>query len=188
MGNFFFGDLAFAQQQLDMAVIAGTRQHLAVTNVIDAAVADVRPVRCTFLDQAHGDGGARPRVDALAVAEPRHVVVRPAQRQMQEADRIEHRQRRLAEGIEQALERGVGGAAAIGMAAHAIDDHEQRGLIGRGDGDAVLVVFAVTDQTQICMLDPQARAPAAKALQLLHFHASAKLSGRRFIAPRARTV
>ena len=68
----------------------------------------------------------------------------------------------LLERIQQALQRGVGGAAAVGMAAHAVDDDQQRGLVRDRDGDAVLVVFAITDQTQICMLDPQARAPAGR--------------------------
>ncbi len=66
---------------------------------------------------------------------------------MQEADGIEHRQGRLLEGIDQALERRIGGAAAIGMAAHTINDHEQRSLIGGGDGHSVLVVLTITDQT-----------------------------------------
>ena len=51
----------------------------------------------------------------------------------------------------------------------------------RRDRDAVLVVLAVTEQTQICILDPQARAPAATACQLLHFHATAISRARRFI-------
>jgi hypothetical protein len=107
----------------------------------------MRPVGGAFLDQADRDGRARPRIDALAVAQPGHVVMRAAQRQMQEADGIEHRQRCLLEGIEQALQRRVGGAAAVGMTAHAVDDHEQRGLIGRGYGHTVLVVLTIPDQT-----------------------------------------
>ena len=100
-----------------------------MTQVVHAAVADVRPERRAFLDEADRRGGARPRVDRLAVAELRDVVVRPAQRHVQEAERIEHRQRGLAERFEQALERGVRGAAAVGVAAHAVDDDQQRGLL-----------------------------------------------------------
>jgi hypothetical protein len=33
------------------------------------------------------------------------------------------------------------------MAAHTINDHEQRSLIGGGDGHSVLVVLTITDQT-----------------------------------------
>ena len=37
----------------------------------------------------------------------------------------------------------VSAARAIGMAAHAVDDHQQRRLLGDRDGDAILVVFAI---------------------------------------------
>ena len=47
----------------------------------------------------------------------------------------------LAERFEQALERRVRSAAAVGVAAHAVDDHQQSGLLLRRDRDAVLVVF-----------------------------------------------
>ena len=52
---------------------------------------DVRPIRRAFLYEAHGDGGARARIDALPIAQTRDFVVRPAQCQMQKADGIEHR-------------------------------------------------------------------------------------------------
>ena len=42
------------------------------------------------------------------------------------------------------------------MAAHAIDDDQQRGMLGRRDRDAVLVVFAVSEETDIGVFDPQA--------------------------------
>src|SRR5688572_4919608 len=152
----FFSDLAFAQQQLDVAVVAGPLHDFAVTQMVYTAVADVSPERRTFLDQADGRGSARPRVDRLAVTELCYFVVRTAQRHVQEAERIEHRQRSLAERFEQALERGVRGAAAVGVAAHAVDDDQQRGLLRHRDRYAVLVVFAVSEETHICVLDPQA--------------------------------
>ena len=126
---------------------------------------------------------ARGRVSiALAVAELRDVVVRPAQRHVQEAERVEHRQRGLAERFEQALERGVRGAAAVGVAAHAVDDHQQCGLLLRRDRDAVLVVFAVSEETQVCILDPQAGSGARP----VSCYTSAPAIGRarRFISPR----
>ena len=113
-------------------------------------------------------GRARPRVDALTVAQPRHFVVRPAQRQVQKAHGIEHRQRRVPEGIQQAFQCCIGGAAAIGMATHAVDHDQQRRLVVGGYRNPVLVVLTITDQTYICMLDPQARAPAGRLFQLLH--------------------
>jgi hypothetical protein len=68
----------------------------------------------------------------------------------------------LVEGVEQTLHGRVGGAAAIGMAAHAIDHDHQRRLVRSRNGDAILIVFAITDEAYICILDPQARAPAGR--------------------------
>ena len=52
------------------------------------------------------------------------------------------------------------------MPAHAVDHHEQRCLVVGGDGGAILIVFSITDQTEICILDPQARAPAGRLILL----------------------
>src|SRR4029453_1120259 len=80
VGQLFFGDLAFAQQQFDMTVVARALDQLALTDVIDAAVANVRPIRSAFLDGEGRDRRARPRVDALPTAKPRDFVMRATQR------------------------------------------------------------------------------------------------------------
>ena len=75
----------------------------------------------------------------------------------------------LLERVEQALERSVRSTTAVGVTAHAIDDDEERRLVARRDRDAILIVLSITDQAEICVLDPQsASAPAGTALQLLH--------------------
>jgi hypothetical protein len=162
--DFLFRDLAFAQQQLDMTVVASARVNSAVAYPVDAAVADVSPVGSAFLHEADGNRRARARIDALAAAEPRHVVVRLAQRQMEKTERVEQRVLRLMEGIQQALERGVSRATAVGMASHSVDHDQQRRLVGCRHGDAILVVLAIADQAYFCMLNPQARAPAKKVI------------------------
>src|SRR5512138_1597310 len=68
------------------------------------------------------------------------------------------------EGVEETLERRIRSAAAVRMTTHAIDDDQQHRFIIRGDGNSVLIVFPVSDQTQVSMLDPQARAPAERAI------------------------
>ena len=46
---------------------------------------------------------------------------------------------------------------------------EPVGVTATRDRDAILIVFSITDQAEICVLDPQsASAPAGTALQLLH--------------------
>ena len=50
---------------------------------------------------------------------------------MQKPERIENRMRRLPERLEQRRERGFGGARALGMAAHAVDDRQQHRIVRR---------------------------------------------------------
>ena len=99
---------------------------------------------------------ARGRASTLKPApELDHFLVRPAQRQVQESQRIEDRMRRLPERLEQRRERGLGGARAFGMAAHAVDHHQEHGLLGGRDGDPVLIFFAVADEAHVRGLDLQ---------------------------------
>src|SRR5690606_16208368 len=95
--NFFLGDLAFAQQQLDMAVIARALEHLTVPNVIHAAIADMRPVRGAVLDEAYRRRSTRARIDALRISESGDLIVGAAQRHVEETERIEDRRGRLME-------------------------------------------------------------------------------------------
>ncbi len=53
-------DQPLAQQQLDMAVIAGPGGHRSLPQQVNPAVADMRPIGRALLHQAHGAGGARP--------------------------------------------------------------------------------------------------------------------------------
>ena len=48
-----------------------------------------------------------------------------------------------------------GGARAIGVAAHAVDDREHHGAVGVRDGDTILVFFAMPDEAQVRVLDLQ---------------------------------
>jgi hypothetical protein len=92
-----------------------------------------------------------------------------AQRHVQKPQRIENRCWYLLKRVEQTAQRGIRSATAIGMAAHAIDDDQKRRVVIGRNGDAVLVIVAITDQTQLCMLDPQAAAPAGDGVLRLLF-------------------
>ena len=77
-------------------------------------------------------------------AELGHLLVRAAQRQVQEAERIEDGLRRVPERLDQHLDGGLGGLGAIGMTAHAVDHDEQGRVLRDRDGDAILIVAATT--------------------------------------------
>lgn len=66
------------------------------------------------------------------------------------------------------------------MTAHPIDDDEESGLVGDCDGDAILIVLAISDQTYFGMLNLQALAPAAVARNCYTY----VIRGWRFISPR----
>ena len=66
----FFGDGAFLDQHLDMAVVAGARQNLALAHLVDTAVADMRPECAAFLHEADRAGRPRPEVHGDVSADP----------------------------------------------------------------------------------------------------------------------
>ena len=126
----------------------------------------MRPPAGVLLDQAHGAGGARALLERQLRAELDDFFVRAAQRQVQEAERIEQRLGRVPEGFEDHLLRDLGRARAIGVAAHAVDDDEQRGVLGDRGGDPVLVLLAASEQADIGVLDPQEGFRASVRLRL----------------------
>ena len=72
-----------------------------------------------------------------------HLLVSAAQRQMQESERIEDGLRRVPERFDQHLDRRLGSARAVGMAAHAVDHDQQRGMLRDRDRNAILIVGAI---------------------------------------------
>ena len=127
-----------------MAVIASALEDFPTAQKIDAAVADVRPERAAVLHQANRAGCTRPQFERQIGAELRDFLVRAAERQMQEAERIEDRLRRVPEAFDQRLDGGLRGLGAIGMTTHAVDDDEQGGMLRDRDGYAILIVVATT--------------------------------------------
>src|SRR5690606_5796993 len=123
-------------QQLYVAVIARAGQHLAVAYVVDAAVADVSPIRSAVLHQADRSRGARSGIDVLSSAQPGDLVVRTTQGHVQETEGIEQRRTGALKGIEQAFERGVGRPAAVGVPTHAVDHDHERSAVRLSDRDA----------------------------------------------------
>ena len=152
-GDLVLADRAVAQQLLDVAVVARAGNHRTATHVIDAAVADVRPVGLLPLHQADRAGRARAHVHREPGADCDHCRVRAADREVQEAERIEQWLGLGAKQFEHDLAADFGCARAVRMSAHAVHDDEQRRALARGDCGAVLVVFAVAGQADLGALD-----------------------------------
>ncbi len=153
--NLRLGDQPFAQQDLDVTVVARALKYLRLPYLIHAAVADVSPVGAGFLHQAYRASRTRPCFHREAHAELDHFFVSSAKRQMQKTQRIEDRMWRLPECLNERGERGLGGTSAFGMTTHAVDDGEQHGLLGSSHRNPVLILFAMADQAHIRGLDLQ---------------------------------
>ncbi len=145
-----------------MAVVARARDDRAAAQVIHAAVADVRPVRLAALHQAHGAGRAGPHVHGELGADGDDRVVRAAEREVQEAERVEQGLRLGAERLEHHLAGGLGRARAPGVAAHAVHDHDERRAVGHRNGGPVLVVFAIAGQADFGEFDRHAGTPRCR--------------------------
>ena len=72
---------------------------------------------------------------------------------------------RLAESFQNDLLRDLGSLGAIGMAAHAVDNDQQRRVLTDRNRDAVLVLLAPAQEADVGVVDPQEE-----------FHASVRLS------------
>jgi hypothetical protein len=142
-----------------MAVIAGALEDATAAQVIDAAVADVRPVGRVALHDAGRTGRARALFERQRATERHDGLMRAAQLQVQEAERIEHRLRRVPESLDQQFRRRLGRQRAVGVSAHAVDDHQQCRFLRHCDGAAILVVFPPADQAEVCIVDAQVVVP-----------------------------
>jgi hypothetical protein len=135
----------------------------------------MRPPAGVLLHQAHRAGGARALLERPLYAESHHFLVRAADRQMQEPQAVEERLGRVPEGVDDHLLRDLCGARAIGVASHAIDDDEQRRVLGNGRADPVLVLFAPAQQADVGTFDAQEQIHASDRLSHTLYH----LCGRR---------
>ena len=123
--------------------------------MIQTAVADVSPPAGALLDQTHRAGGARPLFEWQLRAELHDFIVRAAERQMQESHRIEQRLRGVPEGIHDHLLSDLRGAGPVRVSAHAVDHHQQGGVLSDRGGNAVLVFLTPAQQADVRVLDPQ---------------------------------
>ena len=149
----FLGDGSFLDQHLDVAVIARPAQHLAVTHLVDAAVADVRPERTAFLYQADRAGRARPEVDGDVGTHAHDFVVGTRERHVEKALWIENRLLCFDEQVLHGLESGLRGHGAVRVTAHAIKHEQECGIFGYHDRSPILVVLAIPERGHFGVFD-----------------------------------
>jgi hypothetical protein len=157
-------DEAFAQQQLDMAVITRAREHRSVTQVIDATVAHVGPPCRGLLHEANGAGRAWANLDRQAESDLDQFLVSASEREMQKTNGVEQRLRGMPEGIDDDLARDLGSARALGVASHSIHDDEQARVLTDGYGGAILVVLSIPEETHVGIFDLQEGARSSATL------------------------
>jgi hypothetical protein len=146
-----------------MTVVTRAFDDVLLAQLVDAAVADVRPVGRGILHQAQRASSPRARLHAETRAELDDFFVGATQRQMQKAERIEHGVGGLPKRLDQSRQGRFRGTRTLGMAAHTVDHDEQRGMLVDRNGDPVLILFAVAYQADIRGFDLQCLAPVRLA-------------------------
>ena len=84
-----------------------------------------------------------------------HFLVSASEREVQKAKGIEDRLGRVPERFEQHLLRHFRCASAVGVAAHAIHHHQQARMLRDGRRHSILIVFSMTEETDIGVFDLQ---------------------------------
>jgi uncharacterized protein (TIGR00255 family) len=166
-------DEALAQKQLHVAVIARSLNHSATSQVIHAAVSDMRPPCRALLHDAHGACCPRPLLQRQTHAYTHDFLVRPAECEVQETQWVEDRVRRMPEGFQNRLLRNLGGTRAISMAAHAIYHENQGSVLGNRRDHPVLVFFASPYERDVSVLNPQEGTRASDKIGRALYHSRA---------------
>jgi hypothetical protein len=107
------------------------------------------------LDHARRAGCARTNLGRQTATEIDDRLVCTADREVQEPFGVEERPARFPELADHGAYRDLRRARAVGVAAHAVHDSEERRSIADRDGDPILVFFAIPEEAQIRVLDLQ---------------------------------
>src|SRR5262249_45961182 len=183
----FRGDQAFAQQELDVTVIAAARDHRSMPQMVEPAIADMGPPRRSLLYQADGACSAWALLDRELSTELHDFLVRAPQRQVEKTKRIEERLRRLSERLQDDLLRDLGRFRSIGVATHTVDHDEQRRLLGDRYRDPILVLLAPAQEADVGVVDPQEEFHASVRLGRALYHPAANERSFRLHKPRRST-
>jgi len=149
-GHFVFTDDALSQKQLDVAVIARSCRYALVANLVDTTVADMRPKGPVILDQTDGGGCPRFFFENEAVTQFDDAFMCASEGQRQEALRIKNGSRNVGERFFENFERHFRCARALRVPAHAVDDGKQQAIVLGEYRDAILILRAIAQQTDLC--------------------------------------
>jgi hypothetical protein len=152
-------DQAITKETLDMTVITRAGQHRTRAQMVGTAVTHMRPVGGSALHQTYGTGRPRPGLKRQPLSQVRHLDMCAAQRQVKKTLRIEQRLRLLLKAALQGGNRGLRRQRTMLVATHAVSHHEQYRTIPVHNGDAILIVFAMSCRTELGGLCDQSMFP-----------------------------
>ena len=141
--RFLFRDRALLDQDLDMTMIPGALEHLALAYVIDPAVTDVAPPGTVLLYETDSASRPRPKIHGEIGTDIDDFVVRPGHGHVQKALRIEQRQVGRHKQILHDLKTDFRGLGAVLVTTHAVKHEHDPGLVRDDYSRPVLVVLPV---------------------------------------------
>ena len=140
-------------QDLDMAVIPGSRQQFTLAHVVNPAVADMAPPGSAFLDETHGASGTWPKIHGEVGTDFDHLIVGPGHRHVKEALWIEQWQVGRHKPVLHDLEADLGSLCTVLVATHSIEYQHDSRILGHDDRRPVLVVLPVAERRDFCVLN-----------------------------------
>ncbi len=150
-----FGDQTGLQQHLDMAVVARALLYAAFSQVINATVADVQPVRIVPLYQTGCIGRAWHQFDRKMRTETRNGHVCLGCCLFEKPRRVLDREFGFGECIEGGSEGVLGRNRALSVTTESVHDNSEDGAFTPFDTDGVLILLTVADQARDRCFDVQ---------------------------------
>ena len=147
--NLILGNQSFLEQQFNMAVIATAFANALVAQQIDPAVADVPPKSRTILNQANHAGRARALLDTQVLTQFDKVLMRAADRHVQESLRIENRLGNFFEILADRLGGDLRRPGAVRVTAHAVDNDQQYAILPLVYADTILVLLTTSNEAEL---------------------------------------
>jgi hypothetical protein len=134
-------------QMLDVGVIVRAGEEPTASQMVSTAIAHVRPISSTPVNQADRTRGSRSRRKIEVHTEGGNLGMGTTDGTMQEPERIDPGPAALVKSCLERSDGDFGSTRTIGVTPHTVDGDEQRRVAVPECGNAVLIVTAVADQT-----------------------------------------